>query len=79
MVNMTSGVHSGEDVPVYAAGPWAHLFTGAVEQSYLPHALSYAACIGPYSHRCAKNVIPQKTSVNVNYIKDRCPSKPMKP
>ncbi|XP_028966835.1 alkaline phosphatase-like [Galendromus occidentalis] len=71
MVNLTTGVHSAEDVPVFAVGPWAHLFTGSVEQSYLPHALSYAACIGPYSHRCAKNDLPQKTSVNVNYIKDR--------
>ncbi|XP_022685809.1 alkaline phosphatase-like isoform X1 [Varroa jacobsoni] len=71
MVNMTSGVHGGEDVPVFAIGPWAHLFVGAVEQSYLPYAIAYSACIGPFSHRCAKHDAPLTTSVNVNYIQDR--------
>ncbi|CAG9103073.1 unnamed protein product [Plutella xylostella] len=38
--------HGGEDVAVFARGPWAHLFTGNYEQNYLPHALAFAACIG---------------------------------
>ncbi|XP_041979177.1 membrane-bound alkaline phosphatase-like [Aricia agestis] len=38
--------HGGEDVAVFAQGPWAHLFTGSYEQNYLPHAIAYAACIG---------------------------------
>lgn len=38
--------HGGEDVPIYAYGPWAHLFTGVVEQNVIPHIMAYAACIG---------------------------------
>lgn len=38
--------HGGEDVPVYAAGPHAHLFTGVYEQSTIPYIIKYAACIG---------------------------------
>ncbi|XP_013194313.1 membrane-bound alkaline phosphatase [Amyelois transitella] len=38
--------HGGEDVAVFAKGPWAHLFTGNYEQNYIPHAIAYAACIG---------------------------------
>ncbi|OQR66555.1 alkaline phosphatase [Tropilaelaps mercedesae] len=71
MMNLSKGVHSGEDVPIFAMGPWAHLFVGVVEQSYLPYAIAYAACIGPFSHRCAKHDAPVTTSVNVNYIQDR--------
>ena len=37
--------HGGEDVPVYAHGPGAHLFTGTMEQAYLAHAIAHAACI----------------------------------
>jgi len=39
--------HSGEDVGVFTSGPWAHLFSGVYEQSYIAHALMYATCIGP--------------------------------
>ncbi|GIY55639.1 alkaline phosphatase [Caerostris extrusa] len=28
--------HGGEDVPVYAHGPMAHLFRGVFEQTYVP-------------------------------------------
>ena len=35
--------HGGEDVPVLARGPWAHLFTGVHEQSYFYHAIIHAA------------------------------------
>ena len=34
-----SGVHSGEDVAVYAGGPGAWRFSGVREQSYLYHAM----------------------------------------
>jgi len=39
LVPRASGVHSGEDVPVYAGGPWAGLFDGVQEQNYVYHAL----------------------------------------
>ena len=35
--------HGGEDVPILANGPFAHLFTGVHEQSYIAHAIEYAA------------------------------------
>ncbi|XP_037089007.1 alkaline phosphatase, tissue-nonspecific isozyme-like [Pollicipes pollicipes] len=44
--------HGGEDVPVYAVGPWSHLFSGTFEQSYVAHAISFAACIGPRKPLC---------------------------
>jgi alkaline phosphatase len=48
--------HAGEDVGVYADGPWAHLFTGVYEQNYIAHGMMYATCLGPndrlYSEQC---------------------------
>ncbi|KAL1485471.1 hypothetical protein MTO96_031940 [Rhipicephalus appendiculatus] len=48
--------HGGEDVAVYATGPWAHLFTGVQDQTFIPYAMAYAACIGQFNgsecHRC---------------------------
>lgn len=44
--------HGAEDVPVYAKGPWAHLFHGVHDQSYIPYAMGYAACIGPNQEAC---------------------------
>ncbi|XP_063703388.1 membrane-bound alkaline phosphatase-like [Culicoides brevitarsis] len=38
--------HGGEDVGVYAIGPWSHLFTGNFQQFTIPHMMAYAACIG---------------------------------
>uniref|UniRef100_A0A1B6M053 alkaline phosphatase n=1 Tax=Graphocephala atropunctata TaxID=36148 RepID=A0A1B6M053_9HEMI len=46
---------SGEDVPVYASGPWARLLSGTYEQSYIPLAIAYAAQIGP-----SKPVVEEK-------------------
>lgn len=45
--------HGGDDVAVFARGPWAHLFTGNFEQSYIPIAEAYAAQIP----------IPDETSI----------------
>ncbi|KAM8703404.1 hypothetical protein ACLKA7_008081 [Drosophila subpalustris] len=38
--------HGGDDVLVYAHGPWSHLFTGVYEQSAIPHLMAYSACLG---------------------------------
>ncbi|XP_059618645.1 membrane-bound alkaline phosphatase-like [Phlebotomus argentipes] len=43
MAPRDSETHGGEDVPVYASGPWAHLFTGTYEQHVIPHMIAYAA------------------------------------
>ncbi|XP_055371329.1 membrane-bound alkaline phosphatase-like [Condylostylus longicornis] len=50
-----SETHGGEDVAVFASGPWAHLFTGVYEQNVLPHLMAYASCIGDGLKHCANN------------------------
>jgi len=45
--------HGGEDVPVYALGPHAHLVSGVHEQSYLAHLIAYAACLKQDHVGCA--------------------------
>ena len=49
---MGSETHAGEDVLVYAQGPWAHLFHGTHEQSYIAHVIKHAACIGDDQTAC---------------------------
>nr|XP_018915086.1 PREDICTED: alkaline phosphatase-like isoform X1 [Bemisia tabaci]XP_018915088.1 PREDICTED: alkaline phosphatase-like isoform X1 [Bemisia tabaci] len=39
--------HGGDDVAVYARGPWAHLLTGSHEQHLIPVVMAYSAGIGP--------------------------------
>ncbi|SHG96065.1 alkaline phosphatase [Cognatishimia maritima] len=43
LIPMSSETHSGEDVAVYAKGPWAHLFDGTIEQNYVFHVMKHAA------------------------------------
>lgn len=38
--------HGGDDVAVFASGPYSHLFTGVFEQNFIPHAMGFASCIG---------------------------------
>ncbi len=42
IVPLTSETHAGEDVAIYATGPWAHLFQGNVEQSYIFQVMDHA-------------------------------------
>jgi alkaline phosphatase len=42
LIPMSSETHSGEDVAVYAKGPWAHLLDGTIEQSVIFHAMHHA-------------------------------------
>jgi len=43
LVPKSSETHSGEDVAVYAKGPWAHLFDGTIEQNLIFHVMHHAA------------------------------------
>ncbi|CAF1165886.1 unnamed protein product [Adineta steineri] len=43
--------HGGDDVPVFAHGPWSHLFIGTMEQHTIAHKMAYAACWGAYTNR----------------------------
>jgi hypothetical protein len=44
---LLSETHGGDDVPIYSRGPFAHLLTGVVHQSFIPHAIAFAACLTP--------------------------------
>ncbi|CRK89152.1 CLUMA_CG002913, isoform A [Clunio marinus] len=46
-VPLNEATHAGDDVGVYAIGPYSHLFTGVYEQHYIAHAMMYATCLGP--------------------------------
>ncbi|KAM6963050.1 intestinal-type alkaline phosphatase [Aplochiton taeniatus] len=48
-VYLDSETHGSEDVAIFAKGPMSHLFHGVQEQSYIAHAMAYAACIEPYT------------------------------
>ncbi|KAB5559033.1 hypothetical protein PHYPO_G00024190 [Pangasianodon hypophthalmus] len=48
-VPLSSETHGSEDVAIFAKGPMSHLFHGVQEQSYIAHAMAYAACIEPYT------------------------------
>ncbi|KAF5271195.1 hypothetical protein FQA39_LY08202 [Lamprigera yunnana] len=54
-----SETHGGDDVGIFARGPWAHLFSGVTEQHVIPHILSYASCVGGNETACSnsKNVV----------------------
>ncbi|MDT8429116.1 MAG: alkaline phosphatase, partial [Pseudomonadales bacterium] len=43
LIPLEMGTHAGEDVAIYAQGPWAHLFSGTHEQNYIYHVMRHAA------------------------------------
>lgn len=38
--------HGGDDVQIYARGPFSHLLAGVIEQNVIPHVLAFASCLG---------------------------------
>ncbi|XP_076394292.1 alkaline phosphatase-like [Megachile rotundata] len=64
--------HGGEDVPVFAIGPLASvLFSGSIDQSYIPHAISYASCLGHHASRCSRDSTSTNDTMSVPIS---CPS-----
>ena len=51
-VPLKNETHGGEDVPIYASGPMAHLFHGVHEQNYIAHVMAYASCVGANRRHC---------------------------
>lgn len=47
-----SETHGGEDVGVYAMGPYSHLIRGTFEQNYIAHVVAYAACFNNWPSHC---------------------------
>ena len=42
---LPSETHGGEDLGIYAIGPWSHLFQGTVEENYTFHVMDFASKI----------------------------------
>ena len=42
--------HGGDDVAIFAIGPYAHLFHSVHEQSYIAYVMAYSGCLGPYKN-----------------------------
>jgi alkaline phosphatase len=45
LVPMGGETHGGDDVAIFARGPFAHLFSGVVDENYIFHVMSYASKI----------------------------------
>lgn len=57
-------------MPIFAIGPLATvLFSGSVDQSYIPHAISYAACLDHHASRCSR-----ESALNDTIAPISCPS-----
>lgn len=68
-IHQEEAFHDGSDVAVFASGPYAHLFQGVQEQSYIAHVFAYAMCIGDYSNRthCRDQRSPDQTQNHNHY------------
>uniref|UniRef100_W8BK97 alkaline phosphatase n=1 Tax=Ceratitis capitata TaxID=7213 RepID=W8BK97_CERCA len=47
--------HGGDDVAVFALGPWSHLFTGVYEQNTIPHMMAYSSCLSDGLTSCSSS------------------------
>ena len=54
LVPLSSETHGGDDVAIYARGPWAHLFQGSVEESYIYQVMNHALQASQRLERMAK-------------------------
>lgn len=58
--------HAGDDVPLYAVGSLANiLFSGSMDQTFIPHAIAFAMCLFDYQDRCP----PQEHQVEITRTK----------
>ncbi|XP_033192500.1 alkaline phosphatase 4-like [Bombus vosnesenskii] len=62
--------HGGEDVGVYAIGPYSHLIRGTFEQNYIAHVVAYAACLKNWPSHCdnSHNSVTQPTSSPIVFL-----------
>jgi alkaline phosphatase len=58
LVPMASETHGGEDLGIYAIGPWAHLFQGTVEENYTFHVMDFASQISERAMATAAGAQP---------------------
>src|SRR4051812_33730578 len=55
--------HGGEDVGIYAIGPYSHLLTGTIDNTFIAHAMAWAACLTDDGGACEHE---QNVSVSSN-------------
>ena len=60
-----SETHGGDDVIVFAKGPWAHLFAGTYEQNFIPHVMAFASCVGDGQTMCGLSNTESNTVSNI--------------
>ncbi|KAJ8923108.1 hypothetical protein NQ315_001661 [Exocentrus adspersus] len=53
---LSSETHGSDDVGIFARGPWAHLFTGVLEENTIPHIMAYASCVGDGLTACSSTI-----------------------
>ncbi|KAF2892581.1 hypothetical protein ILUMI_13594 [Ignelater luminosus] len=52
LVPLWDETHGGDDVGIFARGPWAHLYSGVLEQNTIPHIMAYASCVNDGENAC---------------------------
>ena len=62
LVPLPSETHGGEDLGIYAIGPWSHLFQGTVEENYTFHVMDFASKISERATAAAAET--KKTEAN---------------
>jgi len=63
-----SATHAGEDVMIFARGPMSHLYHGVHEQSYIPHVVRYASCVGDNTDHCAREQQTEDFQGNEDFV-----------
>ncbi|XP_038220743.1 membrane-bound alkaline phosphatase-like [Zerene cesonia] len=71
LVPLESETHGGEDVAVFALGPWQHLFTSSYEQSLVPHLMAYAMCLTDDKHENCKPKSRHRTFWTSNSVANK--------
>jgi alkaline phosphatase len=64
LVPLDSETHAGEDVAIFAIGPWSHLFQNTVEQNYIFHVMDYATKISERAVASAAGQPVKKADAN---------------
>ncbi|EDW81547.1 uncharacterized protein Dwil_GK10963 [Drosophila willistoni] len=59
-VPLESETHGGDDVAVFASGPYSQLFTGVYEQHFIPHAMGYASCLSDKRNMCLDSGVTRR-------------------
>ena len=53
---MEYAAHGGEDVAIWATGPYSHLFTGTIDNTFVARAIVFIQCLDDDRNACtAKN------------------------